>query len=105
MYTGSAVAAGFYWYKQYQFLTMVRGCLVAAISWRTTNLNILAVGDPKAAVTLMSTDVERITEGLRPLHDFWASIIQICISLYLLQQQMGVACVVPIIVCEPALLG
>jgi ATP-binding cassette, subfamily C (CFTR/MRP), member 1 len=99
VYTGSAVATGFYWYKQYQFLTMVRGCLVSAISWRTANLNILAIGDPKTAVTLMSTDVERITEGLRPLHDFWASIIQIGISLCLLQQQMGVACVVPIIVC------
>ena len=99
VYTGSAVATGFYWHKQYQFLTMVRGCLVSAISWKTANLNILAVGDPKAAVTLMSTDVERITEGLRPLHDFWASIIQIGISLYLLRQQMRVACVAPIIVC------
>lgn len=85
VYIGSAVATGFYWYKQYQFLTMVRGCLVPAIGWRTTNLNVQAVGDPKAGVTLMSTDVERITEGLRPLHDFWASILQLGIALYLLQ--------------------
>lgn len=98
VYTGSAIATGFYWYFQYRFLTMVRGCLVSAISWRTARLNFLAASDPKAAVTLMSTDVERITDGLRPLHDFWASIIQIGFSLYLLERQMGVACVVPIVI-------
>ena len=70
---------------------------MSAISWQTARLNILAVSDPKAAVTLMSADIERITEGLRPLHDFWASLIQIGIALYLLQKQMGLACVVPII--------
>lgn len=98
VYTGSAIATGFYWYFQYRFLTMVRGCLVSAISWQTARLNLLAVSDPKAAVTLMSADVERITDGLRPLHDFWASIIQIGIALYLLKRQMGVACVVPIVI-------
>ena len=98
VYIGSAVATGFYWHKHYQFLTMVRGCLVPAIGWRTTNLNVQAVGEPKAAVTLMSTDVERITEGLHSLHDFWASILQLCIALYLLQRQMGMACVVIVIV-------
>jgi ATP-binding cassette, subfamily C (CFTR/MRP), member 1 len=97
VYTGTAVATGFYWYFQYRFLTMVRGCLVSAISWQTARLNIQAISDPKAAVTLMSTDIERITDGLRSLHDFWACTIQICVGLYLLQKQMGVACVVPII--------
>jgi ATP-binding cassette subfamily C (CFTR/MRP) protein 1 len=98
VYTGSAIATGFYWHFQYRFLTMVRGCLVSAISWQTTRLNLLAVSDSKAALTLMSADVERITDGLRPLHDFWASIIQIGIALYLLEGQMGVACVVPIVI-------
>lgn len=97
VYTGSAIATGFYWHQQYRFLTMARGCLVSAIGWKTASLDILAASDPKAAVSLMSTDVERITDGMRPLHDFWASIIQIAISLYLLEQQMGVACVVPVV--------
>lgn len=98
VYTGSAVATGFYWHLQYRFLTLVRGCLVASISWKTARLNLMAVSDPKAAMTLMSADVERITDGIRPLHDFWASIIQIGIALYLLERQMGVACVVPIVI-------
>ena len=84
VYIGTAVATGFYWYLQYQCLIMVRGCLVAAISWQTARLNIQAIKDPKAAVTLMSADVERIMDGLRPLHDFWASIIQIFIGFYFL---------------------
>lgn len=70
VYTGSALSSGFYWYKQYQFLTMVRACLVPAISWKTARLDIISANDPKAAVTLMSTDVECIMDGLTPLHDF-----------------------------------
>lgn len=97
VYTGSAIATGFYWHKQYQFITMARGCLVSAISWKTAGLDILEAGDPKAAVSIMSTDVERITDGLRNLHEFWASLIQIAVALYLLERQMGVACIVPII--------
>ncbi|KAK5093572.1 hypothetical protein LTR70_004619 [Exophiala xenobiotica] len=96
VYTGSALSSGFYWYKQYQFLTMVRACLVSAISWKTAQLDIISVDDPKAAVTLISTDVERIMDGLAPLHDFWANIIQVGIALYLLEEQMGIAFVVPI---------
>lgn len=96
VYAGSALATGFYWYEQYQFLTKVRACLVSAISRKTASLDALAIGDPKAAVTLMSADVERITDGLRPIHDIWASLLQIGIALYLLEQQMGTACVVPV---------
>ena len=105
VYLGTAVAICFYWYLQYQCLIMVRGCLVAAISWQTARLNIQAIKDPKAAVTLMSADVERIMDGLRPLHDFWASIIQIIIGFYLLQKQMGVASVVPIITSTLSAIG
>lgn len=97
VYTGSAIATGFYWHQQYRFLTMTRGCLISAIAWKTAGLDVLAASDPKAAVSLMSTDIERITDGMRPLHDFWASVIQIAIALYLLEKQMGVACVVPVI--------
>ena len=84
---------------------MVRGCLVAAISWQPARLNVQAIKDPKAAVTLMSADVERIMDGLRPLHDFWANIIQTLIGLYLLQKQMGVASVVPIMTSTLSAIG
>lgn len=97
VYIGTAIANGFYWQLHYRLLVMVRGCLVYAVSWQTAKLNIQATQDPKAAVTLMSADVQRIMDGLRQFHDFWASTLQICIAVYLLQKQMGVACVVPIV--------
>ena len=44
----------------------------------------------------MSTDVERIIVGLRTMHEFWANLIQVVIATYLLQRELGVACVAPI---------
>lgn len=99
VFLGTAVSSGYFWYKNYQFLAMVRGCLVSIICWKSTRLDILAVEDPKAAVTLMSADVERIMDGIRALHDIWAYTIQIAVALYLLQSQIGTAFVVPVVVC------
>ncbi|OAL68391.1 ABC transporter [Trichophyton rubrum] len=55
---------------------MIRWCLVSTIGVKTLQLNTHSVEDPKAAVTLMSTDVERIIFGLRSFHEFWANAIQ-----------------------------
>jgi hypothetical protein len=43
----------------------------------------------------MSTDVERISGGLVSLHDVWASPIEIGIALYLLERELGIACIAP----------
>jgi hypothetical protein len=47
---------------------MLRGTLVGAIYAKTTEVSITAL-DNSAAVTLMSTDVERIIGGLEGFHD------------------------------------
>ena len=75
---------------------MVRGSLVTAIYRKTTEISITAL-DNSAAVTLMSTDVERIVNGLRMIHEFWANIIQVGIASWLLQRELGVAFVAPIV--------
>lgn len=74
---------------------MVRGSLVTAIYRKTTEISLTAL-DNSAAVTLMSTDVERIIIGLRSMHEFWANLIQVGIATWLLQRQIGLACVAPI---------
>lgn len=74
---------------------MIRGSLVAAIYRKTTEISLTAL-DNSAAVTLMSTDVERIVVGLKALHEFWANLVQVGISTWLLQQELGVACVAPV---------
>ncbi len=75
---------------------MIRGSLVTAIYRKTTEISITAL-DNSAAVTLMSTDVERIVNGLRMIHEFWANLIQVSVASWLLQHELGVAFVGPIV--------
>ncbi|RDW71555.1 hypothetical protein BP6252_08118 [Coleophoma cylindrospora] len=97
VYFGLAVSTGFYYHRTYRFITMVRGALVTAIYHKTTEISITAL-DNLAAVTLMSADVERIVQGLRSIHEFWANFIQVGIATYLLQRELGLACIAPIVV-------
>ncbi|UKZ57189.1 hypothetical protein TrVGV298_011041 [Trichoderma virens] len=50
------------------------------------------------AITLMGTDVERITVAFRYIHEIWACCIDIVIAIYLLERQVGVACVMPVVI-------
>jgi hypothetical protein len=76
---------------------MIRGTLVSAIYQKTTDISITALDD-SAAVTLMSTDIDRIELGLRFVHELWASVIQIGVATWLLQREIGLACIAPIVV-------
>lgn len=91
------ISAAFYSHRNYRFVTIIRGSLVTAIYRKTTEISLTAL-DNSAAVTLMSTDVERIVNGLKMMHEFWADLVQVSISTYLLQRNLGVACVAPIAV-------
>ncbi|KAH8821942.1 ABC transporter-like protein [Xylogone sp. PMI_703] len=97
VYFGFAVSTGFYWHQVYRCVTMIRGSLISAVYKKTTDISTVAL-DSSAAVTLMSTDIERIQFGLRSLHECWASIIQIVIATWLLQRQLGLACIVPVVI-------
>ncbi|TRX88968.1 hypothetical protein FHL15_010090 [Xylaria flabelliformis] len=106
IYSGIALSTALYWYFQYRMLYMVRGTLVSAIYAKTTEANI-ANGDDKASLTLMSTDIERIYQGFRSLHEVWANTIQVAVSAFLLYRQLGPAFVVPIVIvilCAVAIL-
>lgn len=52
--------------------------------------------DTASSLTLMSADIERIVTGMQTGHEIWANIIEVGIAIYLLQQQLGVACLVPV---------
>ncbi|KAJ6142459.1 hypothetical protein N7471_001912 [Penicillium samsonianum] len=52
--------------------------------------------DESAALTLMSTDIDRVTVGLQNLHEVWARIVEIAIGMWLLVEQLGAVAVVPI---------
>ena len=41
----------------------------------------------------MSTDIDGIATGLQSMHDIWANTIEVVLAIYLLEVQVGVACI------------
>ena len=97
IYTGIAISTGWYWHCNQRALTMVRGMLVPAIFERTTQLSLTALDD-SAAVTLMSTDIEGIQNGCRSLHEVWANTMEAGLASWLLERELGLAFLPPIVV-------
>ncbi|KAH7118766.1 multidrug resistance-like protein [Dendryphion nanum] len=97
VYFGMSVSTSLFMHRSYKCLTMLRGTLVSAVYTKTTEISITAL-DNSAAVSLMSTDVERLILGLRGLHDIWANMLQFALATWLLESRLGWACVGPIIV-------
>lgn len=74
---------------------MVRSVLVTEIYLQATRARI-GLNDDGAALTLMSTDMERIRYGLRNLHEVWASLLQASLAAWMLYNRLGVAFLAPI---------
>ncbi|KAH8662384.1 ABC multidrug transporter [Xylariales sp. PMI_506] len=94
IYTGIAVSTSLYWYYQERAQSIMRAYLVTAIYQKTREIR--STGD-KAAVTLMSTDVDRIYTGMRNMHEIWVNLIQIALACWLLQRQLGLAFLAPLV--------
>ena len=73
---------------------MMRGSLIPCIYKKTLDLETSEV-NPAAALTLVSTDIETIKDGIVHLHELWASPIEVAIAIYLLKRQLGAASGVP----------
>jgi ATP-binding cassette, subfamily C (CFTR/MRP), member 1 len=76
---------------------MLRGALVSLIFNKTLFLRD-GVYDEAAAVTHMSTDVDRISLSMESMPETWARLIEVAIGVWLLSIQLGAVSVVPIIV-------
>ncbi|KAH8666573.1 P-loop containing nucleoside triphosphate hydrolase protein [Xylariales sp. PMI_506] len=97
VYLGIAISTAMYQYLLYRFLTMVRGALISLIY--ATSLQLPTTSQDNAeTVTLMSTDVDRVVNGLELLHEAWARVLEIAIGIWLLAQQMDAISVSPILV-------
>ncbi|OQE46818.1 hypothetical protein PENCOP_c001G04282 [Penicillium coprophilum] len=103
IYTGIAISWAFYRYYHHRMRTMLRSILVTETFITATRARIGA--DDSAALTLMSTDLERIRIGFRQLHDIWASLIQVALCAWMLNGRLGVVFVVPIVVVVLCFLG
>lgn len=90
-----AIGNAKYKHKLFRAIIMIRGGLISLISDITLVLDAKSVRE-SAAVTLMSTDVDRIIAGLELLDCMWASPIEIAAAVYLLYREIGLSCLVPL---------
>lgn len=80
-------------------MAMTRGGLIGLIYAKLIRSPAaLAESGDSAAVTLIESDVERICETWYLLtSDLWACILQLGLSIWLLERQIGIICIVPVI--------
>ncbi|PHH87336.1 hypothetical protein CDD83_8998 [Cordyceps sp. RAO-2017] len=97
LYCGLAISTCLSWRLTYKCLIKMRGCLVAAIYKKTTDIDAASC-DMTAPVALMSTDMERIIHGCKDFHEIWGNTLQVAVSVWLLYNNMGIACVAPSVV-------
>ncbi|KAK1659593.1 ABC transporter [Colletotrichum godetiae] len=98
VYTGIPIATGFYQHLSFRLMAMVRGGLTSLIYDKIVQSPSTQVGD-SAAMTLISTDVERICETWHlAVAESWASAIQLAFAVWFLQMQISPVCVTPVIV-------
>ncbi|PVI01957.1 putative ABC multidrug transporter [Periconia macrospinosa] len=101
IYTGIATSMAFTWYFHHRLRIMIQSILVPEIFMKATKARIGSTGD-STALTLMSTDLERIRMGFRTLHELWACPIQVALAAWMLYRRLGIIFVAPIgivIVC------
>ncbi|KAI4279834.1 MAG: hypothetical protein L6R38_004935, partial [Xanthoria sp. 2 TBL-2021] len=104
VYSGIAVTTGQYQHLTYRSITMARGGLISMLFAKTAFVKANAA-DPASSLTLMSADIERITNGWQTMHECWASVIEIGVAIYLLERQLGAACAIPLGVAIVSFLG
>ena len=85
-----------YQHRLYRSVTMFRGALVSLIYAKTLEMRAGGL-DESAALTLMSTDIDRLTVSLSNLCEIWAYVIEMATGLWLLEREIGWICVAPIV--------
>ncbi|ETS75107.1 hypothetical protein PFICI_13591 [Pestalotiopsis fici W106-1] len=97
VFLGIACTTGLSSYQTTRFITRVKGGLIGLIYQETMKARTVDLG-PNTAVALMGTDVERIGQNLQSIHEMWASIIEVGVATWLLEQQIFLACLAPVAV-------
>ena len=57
----------------------------------------LSVAEDATALSLMSTDVERIVMGMVHIHETWSTIVQVAIAMWILYTEVGAIFIAPIV--------
>ena len=97
VYISLAILTASYTHLQNRCITMLRGGLISMIYAKTVDLSVTAV-DESSSMTLMSSDIERITTSLQFMHDTWAAVFEIGIAIFILERSLGLACIAPAVI-------
>lgn len=73
----------------------MRGAVIPCVTRKTSRLDSTQV-NLSAALTLISTDIETITQRIVQMHELWAALLEIAIGSWLLYRQLSGAVGVPI---------
>ncbi|KAL3444260.1 P-loop containing nucleoside triphosphate hydrolase protein [Aspergillus insuetus] len=92
VYMGIAILTAMFQHRSYRMVMTVRGGLILLIYDHTLTLN-MASPSRNDSYTLISADIERIVSGLRSIHEIWASMIEIALSLWLLETKIAISAV------------
>ncbi|KAF6795321.1 ABC multidrug transporter [Colletotrichum sojae] len=97
VYTGIAISTGQYEWRAYRAATVMRGSIIGLVYQKALRLDVtLPDVSPDGALTLITTDVENITQGVVYLHDIWGAFVEMAIGIYLIYRQLGSACAMPL---------
>lgn len=74
---------------------MMRGSLIPLIYEKTLHVDSTSSSrsNPSDTLTLVTTDIETISGGIMLFHETWSNLVEIGIAIYLLERQLGAACV------------
>ena len=93
-----------YEHKTYRVITMIRGRLSTMIFQKTLHLQLSDTFDT-AAVTHLNSGVEWVSGGLIELHEFYSSIIEAGLAMWLLARLLHIAVLASAVFVISALLG
>ncbi|PYH55841.1 uncharacterized protein BO96DRAFT_434762 [Aspergillus niger CBS 101883] len=90
LYGLTSVFNAWYAHASNRLALQIRNVLVDAIYSKLLRLPI-AKADPGLITTLINVDMEHIIEGARVIHDLWAAVISVGVSLYMIYWKLGLA--------------
>ncbi|CAL1707862.1 unnamed protein product [Somion occarium] len=100
IYALITITTSLYWEKAFNATVQYRGALVSNIykkSLKLSSTKSRSLGSGVAS-TYMSVDVERICEGMEYIHEMWAALLSIALSIVILYSQATWPAFLPIAV-------
>ncbi|KAI1849072.1 hypothetical protein JX266_005033 [Neoarthrinium moseri] len=97
VFIGTAITNQIYMFLNYRAIVKLRGALVGII-YRDMLKTRAESKHASSALTLMSTDVDKICLSARSVIDIFPNIVQVGLAMWILGIQLGPVCVAPVIV-------